>query len=92
MIQILRVEPGVMIGQISRYLCKRGWTIPQVPELETLSVGGLICGGGVESSAHKLGVFFETALSYEVLLPNGDISNCSKVRQLLKKKIYKNIK
>lgn len=29
----------MIIGQLSRYLFKRGWTIPVVPELDSLSIG-----------------------------------------------------
>ena len=38
-LQTVTMEPGVMMGQISRYLFKRGWTIPIVPELDILTVG-----------------------------------------------------
>ncbi|OXA55055.1 Delta(24)-sterol reductase, partial [Folsomia candida] len=47
------VEPLVKIGQLTRILISKGWTIPVVPELDFLTVGGLICGAGVETSSHK---------------------------------------
>ncbi|XP_021960340.2 delta(24)-sterol reductase isoform X2 [Folsomia candida] len=71
------VEPGVMIGQLTRYLFKRGWTIPVVPELDSLSIGGLICGAGLESSSHKYGVLHDTVISYEVVLPDATVVTCS---------------
>ncbi|WP_411726014.1 FAD-binding protein [Methyloglobulus sp.] len=54
---IVRVEPLVAMGQISRYLISRGWTLPVVPELDDLTVGGLIMGFAVETSSHKYGLF-----------------------------------
>ncbi|XP_035712202.1 delta(24)-sterol reductase isoform X2 [Folsomia candida] len=77
----ITVEPGVIIGQLSRYLFKRGWTIPVVPELDSLSIGGLICGVGIESSSHKRGLFHETVLSYEVVLADGSVVTCSKDKE-----------
>lgn len=32
------------MGQLTRYLNPKGWTVPVVPELDELTVGGLICG------------------------------------------------
>lgn len=36
-------------------------------------------GTGVETSSHKHGLFQHTCVSYDMLLPNGDIVHCSKV-------------
>lgn len=37
--QVLTVEPGMKIGTLTRKLIPLGWTIPVVPELETLTIG-----------------------------------------------------
>ncbi|MCI0433910.1 MAG: FAD-dependent oxidoreductase, partial [Gemmatimonadetes bacterium] len=65
---IVRVEPGVTIGQLSRYLIPRGWTLPVVPELDDLTVGGLILGVGIEGSSHKYGLFADTVEACEVVI------------------------
>ena len=39
----------VGINPISRL----GWTIPIVPELDDLTVGGLVMGTGIETSSHR---------------------------------------
>ena len=31
---VVRVEPGVSIGQLTRYLIPKGWTLPIVPEVD----------------------------------------------------------
>ena len=36
---------------------RHGWTLPIVPELDDLTVGGLVMGTGLESSSHKYGLF-----------------------------------
>jgi FAD/FMN-containing dehydrogenase len=34
----LTIEPGMMMGRLTRILVPMGWTIPVVPELDTLTV------------------------------------------------------
>lgn len=36
------VEPMVTIGQLNDYLVERGWTLPVVPEIDDLTIGGLV--------------------------------------------------
>ena len=51
--RIVRVEPMVSIGILNDYLIKLGWTVPVVPELDDLTIGGLVMGGGIETTSHK---------------------------------------
>ncbi len=51
--KIVRVEPMVSIGILNDYLINLGWTVPVVPELDDLTIGGLIMGGGIETTSHK---------------------------------------
>ena len=51
--KIVRVEPMVSIGILNDYLIKLGWTVPVVPELDDLTIGGLVMGGGIETTSHK---------------------------------------
>ncbi len=50
-------EPLVSMGQLTATLDRLGWTIPIVPELDDLTVGGLVMGTGIETSSHKYGLF-----------------------------------
>ncbi len=50
-------EPLVSMGQLTHTLDKLGWTIPILPELDDLTVGGLVMGTGIETSSHKYGLF-----------------------------------
>lgn len=40
----VRVEPLVTMGQLTAALTPLGWTVPVLPELDDLTIGGLIAG------------------------------------------------
>ena len=69
--KIVRVEPSVTIGRLNDYLISRGWTLPVVPELDDLTIGGLVMGGGLETTSHKYGMFHHICKSFEMVLSNG---------------------
>ena len=56
----------VTIGQLNDFLIHRGWTLPVVPELDDLTIGGLIMGAGLETTSHKYGLFQNLATEFEV--------------------------
>jgi len=72
------LEPQVTMGQLTAALVPLGWTIPVLPELDDLTVGGLIMGCGIETSSHKYGLFQHTCISYDIILANGDLIHCAK--------------
>ena len=49
------VEPNVTSGLLNRLLVFKGVTFAVVPELDSLTIGGLLMGGGIESTSHKHG-------------------------------------
>jgi delta24-sterol reductase len=71
--QTVHVEPFVTIGQLTKILLPMGYTLPVVPEMDDLTVGGLVNGTGIESSSHKFGLFHEMCLEYELCLGNGQV-------------------
>ena len=75
--EVVKVEPLVTMGQLSRNLLSRGWTLPVMPELEDLTVGGLIMGFGVETSSHKYGLFQFICESFEIVTAEGKLLRCS---------------
>lgn len=76
--QVVRCEPLANMGQISSTLAELGWTIAIVPELDDLTVGGLVMGTGVESSSHIYGLFQHICESFELVLCDGSVVKCSK--------------
>ncbi|CCD71661.1 Delta(24)-sterol reductase homolog dhcr-24 [Caenorhabditis elegans] len=71
----VKAEPGVTMGQLSQYLISRGYTLPVLPELDDLTVGGLINGCGVESGSFKYGMFQHICTGYEVVMSDGELKN-----------------
>uniref|UniRef100_H2Y9T9 Delta(24)-sterol reductase n=1 Tax=Ciona savignyi TaxID=51511 RepID=H2Y9T9_CIOSA len=76
--KVVRLEPLVTMGQVTSLLLPLGWTLPIVPELDDLTVGGLIMGTGIETSSHKYGLMQHVCESYELVLPDGSLTKCSK--------------
>lgn len=72
------VEPLVTVGQLTHALLPRGFTLPVVPEMDDLTVGGLVNGTGIESSSHIHGLFHEQCESFEVCLADGTVIRASK--------------
>jgi len=71
------VEPMVTMGQITHTLNHLGFTLPVLPELDDLTVGGLCCGVGVETSSHKYGLFTHTVVAFEIVTAEGEIKRCT---------------
>jgi FAD/FMN-containing dehydrogenase len=69
----VEVESRVTIGELIDHIVPMGFTIGVVPELRTLTIGGLICGAGIESSSHRNGLFMNCCVMYRVLLGDGSI-------------------
>ncbi|KAJ2940993.1 hypothetical protein O0L34_g13118 [Tuta absoluta] len=74
----VRCEPLVTMGQLSATLKKLGLALAIVPELDQLTVGGLVMGTGIETSSHVHGLFQHICLQYELVLADGSVVTCSK--------------
>ncbi|XP_068599860.1 delta(24)-sterol reductase [Brachionichthys hirsutus] len=75
--QVVRVEPLANMGQVSALLNSIGWTLPVLPELDDLTVGGLVMGTGVESSSHIYGLFQHTCVAFELVVSDGSLVRCT---------------
>ena len=69
--KFVTVEPMVTIGTLNGFLISYGWTLPVVPELDDLTIGGLVMGGGIESTSHKYGLFQYICRRFEMVLGDG---------------------
>ncbi|XP_017782757.1 PREDICTED: delta(24)-sterol reductase-like [Nicrophorus vespilloides] len=65
-------------GQLTSTLNPLGWTIPVLPEIDDLTIGGLVMGTGIESTSHKHGLFQHICVSYELVLCDGSVVKCTK--------------
>ena len=50
---MVRVEPQVTVGLLNDYLIRLGWVLPIVPEIDDVTIGGIIMGGALETTSHK---------------------------------------
>ncbi len=64
----VKFEPYVSMGHVTSTLLPLGVCIPVVPEYDDLTVGGLVCGYGIEGSSHKYGLFYDEVVEMEVVL------------------------
>ena len=71
----------VTMGQLTAALNPQGWTLPVVPELDDLTIGGLIAGVGVETSSHIYGLFQHICTEFEVVVADGSVVVCSPQQQ-----------
>ncbi|KAK9076268.1 hypothetical protein SSX86_004601 [Deinandra increscens subsp. villosa] len=75
---IAKCEPLVNMGQITRLTVPMNLALPVVPELDDLTVGGLINGSGLEGSSHLYGLFTDTVVAYEIVLADGRVVRATK--------------
>ncbi|XP_054645911.1 delta(24)-sterol reductase isoform X1 [Dunckerocampus dactyliophorus] len=75
--QVVRVEPLANMGQVTALLNSIGWTLPVLPELDDLTVGGLVMGTGIESSSHIYGLFQHICVAFELVLADGSFVRCT---------------
>jgi delta24-sterol reductase len=71
------VEGQVTIGELSKATLARGWLPEVVPEFSKFTISGLINGEGIQSSAHRYGVFSQSLVSVELLLADGSTITAS---------------
>jgi delta24-sterol reductase len=73
----VRVEPCVSMGQLTHSLLPKGFTCPVLPEMDDLTVGGLVCGCGIESSSHIYGLFQAICTEFEIVDSLGNLLTAS---------------
>jgi decaprenylphospho-beta-D-ribofuranose 2-oxidase len=74
---VIRIEPGVSIGQLWRYTLEDGWWPAVVPGTMYPTLGGCSSTNVHGKNHWKVGSLGEQILAFELLLPSGDIMSCS---------------
>lgn len=75
---IVKMEPYVTMGYLTATLIPMGVCVPIVPEYDDLTVGGLVCGYGIEGSSHKYGLFYDEVVSMEIVLASGELVSATR--------------
>jgi delta24-sterol reductase len=63
----------VSVGDVTRYLIPRGFTLAVTLEIADATLGGLAMGVGMTTHSHKVGLYQETVVSYEMILSDGSV-------------------
>ncbi|XP_046464383.1 delta(24)-sterol reductase-like [Daphnia pulex] len=77
-VMTVRVEPMVTVGDITRYLIPKGYTLAVTLEIADATLGGLAFGVGMTTYSHKVGLYQETIVAYEVVLGDGSLVRVTK--------------
>lgn len=72
------VEGMTTFDDFTKETLKYGLLPAVVPELKTITVGGAMAGGAIESSSFWHGLVHETVLAMEVLTGTGDVVHCTR--------------
>ncbi len=73
----VRVEPGVTIGELWRYVVQDGWWPPVVPGTMSATIGGCAAANVHGKNAWRVGPIGEHVLEFELLLPSGEVRRCT---------------
>ncbi|KAK3252247.1 delta(24)-sterol reductase [Cymbomonas tetramitiformis] len=68
---IVRAEPLVEVGTMTRWLQKRGYMLAVNLEIEEATLGGLAMAVGMSTYSHISGLYQENVVAYEVVLADG---------------------
>ncbi len=75
--QTVLTEPLVTVGEITRELEKHGFMLAVTLEVEDATVGGLAMAVGMTTHSHKVGLYQETVVAYEVVCGDGRVVNAT---------------
>ncbi|ODN03240.1 Delta(24)-sterol reductase [Orchesella cincta] len=78
----VKVEPMVTVGEITKYLIPKGYTLAVTLEIADATLGGLAMGVGMTTYSHKVGLYQEAIRSYEVILGDGSLVTATRDNDL----------
>lgn len=75
--RICIAESGVTFIDLVTATMKYGLVPIIVPEFKTITIGGGVAGGSIESMSYKFGGFHDTCLEYEIITAKGEVLTCT---------------
>lgn len=75
---VIRVEPGVTLGQLWRYILEDGWWPPVVTGTMEITLGGGAAMNVHGKNAWKMGPMGDHIVSFDLMLPSGETITCSR--------------
>jgi len=74
---VIRMEPGVTIGQLWQYTLEDGWWPAVVPGTMAPTVGGCLAMNVHGKNNYRAGTFGDHVLAFTALFPNGEEITCT---------------
>ena len=74
--RICVAESGVTFVDLVKATLPHGLVPAVVPELKTITIGGAVSGGSIESMSFRVGGFHDTCLEYEAITGTGEVITC----------------
>ncbi|HJV34983.1 FAD-binding oxidoreductase [Geomonas sp.] len=78
---LAEVEGMTTFDDFTKETLKHGLLPAVVPELKSITIGGAMAGGAIESSSFRHGLVHETVSEMDVLTGAGDVIHCSRTNQ-----------
>jgi len=75
---LLHIQSGVLLSDILNSFVPRGWFLKVTPGTKLITVGGAIASDVHGKNHHIAGCFSESVESFRLILPDGNIVECSK--------------
>lgn len=75
---LLKCQSGVSLAEMLDVFVSEGWFLPVAPGTKFVSLGGAIASDIHGKNHHREGSFSDHLASVEVMLPNGEVTACSK--------------
>lgn len=77
----IKVEPMVTVGDITKYLLPKGFSLAVHLEISDATLGGLALSVGMTTHSHKVGLYQETIASFDVILADGSLVHATKYNE-----------
>ena len=75
---LLTVQAGVLLSEILESFVPRGWFLKVTPGTKLITIGGAIASDVHGKNHHVEGCFSECVESFNIMLADGSVVNCSK--------------
>lgn len=76
---ILKCQSGILLSEILDVFVPKGWFLYVTPGTKFITVGGAIASDVHGKNHHNSGCFSEAIIGFSLLLPDGQIKNCSRI-------------
>lgn len=82
----IQVQSGILLSDLLEIIVPQGWLLPVMPGTQLITIGGAIASDVHGKNHHNAGTFSQFVTSLRLMLSNGEIIECSKIKN--KKAFY----